>query len=166
MENNNVNILIREYDLLRVLKHFLVARVDYAKNITRYTEIPQYRVKEYLTRLKNMGYLNIYTNTSIKRTDAKLKKSPEVHKHHTYYEINREGELVLKEITPKYYAKNIGIENLKMLCSRKNRKANPDKAAELLQMGLIDKCFDITDIGREVFEEARRMQLIRCQDQN
>ncbi len=165
-EKANIDIMIREYDMLRVLRHFLIARVDYAKNIMRYTEIPQYRIKEYLKRLESMGYLSIYTNTSIKRTDAKLKKSPEVHKHHTYYEINREGEQILKEITPKYYVKNIGLENLEMLCSRKNRKQNPEKVKDLLQMGLIDKCYDLTEIGRDVFNEARRMQMIRCQDQN
>ncbi|BAB59583.1 TVG0430785 [Thermoplasma volcanium GSS1] len=163
---NEIMDLINDYDMLRVLKHFTVAHVDYAKNITRYTEIPQIRVRAYLERLKEMGLLDYYTNTSIKRTEAKLKKSAEVHKHHTYYQINKKAEAVLKEITPKLYVKVLGKEKLELLCSRKVRKTSPDRCTGLQAMGLIDKCFDLTELGREVFEAALRMQAIRCQDQN
>ncbi len=83
--------LLNDYEILRVLRHFQVARVDYAKNVTRYTEIPQERVRRHIERLREMGLLDIYRNTSIKRTEAKLKKSAEVHKHHTYFMINRKG---------------------------------------------------------------------------
>ncbi|KAA8922771.1 DUF2250 domain-containing protein [Thermoplasma sp.] len=158
--------LINDYDLLRVLKHFTVAHVDYAKNITRYTEIPQMRVREYLKRLKDMGLLDYYTNTSIKRTEAKLKKSAEVHKHHTYFQINKKAEAVLKEITPKLYARYLKPEDLAMLCSRKERKGNPGACDKIFRMGLIDKCYDLTDLGREVFDTARKMQILHCDDRN
>ncbi len=158
--------LINDYDMLRVLRHFTVAHVDYAKNITRYTEIPQMRVREYLKRLKDMGLLDYYTNTSIKRTEAKLKKSAEVHKHHTYYQINKKAEAVLKEITPKLYVRWLKQEELELLCSRKERKSRPDACAALLRMGIIDKCYDLTDLGREIFETARRMQVLKCDDRN
>ncbi|CAC11462.1 conserved hypothetical protein [Thermoplasma acidophilum] len=161
-----IDELINDYDMLRVLKHFTIAHVDYAKNITRYTEIPQMRVREYLKRLKDLGLLDYYTNTSIKRTEAKLKKSAEVHKHHTYYQINKKAEAVLKEITPKLYVHHLKSADLQMLCSRKERKENPEACSSLLRMGLIDKCYDLTDLGREVFDTARRMQILHCEDRN
>ena len=74
--------LILNNSLLRVLEHFRLAKVDYARNVTKYTEIQRDTVLSCIQELESYGFLEKYTNTSIKRTSAKLKKSAEVHKHH------------------------------------------------------------------------------------
>ncbi|GGM75244.1 hypothetical protein GCM10007108_11450 [Thermogymnomonas acidicola] len=157
--------LLNDYEILRVLRHFQVARVDYAKNVTRYTEIPQERVRRHIERLREMGLLDIYRNTSIKRTEAKLKKSAEVHKHHTYFMINRKGELALKSITPKAYAMHLSPEELALLCRREDRVVSAGATGHLVSMGLVDRELGLTDLGTQVLDAARRMHLVRCEGQ-
>ena len=65
--------VLKSPEMLRVLRHMHLAKVDYAKNTSRYTEIPLMRVTDYMKRLHSMKLLDIYENTSIKRTSAKLK---------------------------------------------------------------------------------------------
>ncbi|MHB8562171.1 MAG: DUF2250 domain-containing protein, partial [Thermoplasmataceae archaeon] len=40
--------VLSSQEMIRVLRHMHLAKVDYAKNVTRYTSIPQIRVTEYL----------------------------------------------------------------------------------------------------------------------
>ena len=58
------------------------AKVDYAKNIKIYTSIPQANVQIYIETLYSVGLIEKYMGSSVKRTQAKLKKTNEVHKHH------------------------------------------------------------------------------------
>ncbi|MCW6168356.1 MAG: DUF2250 domain-containing protein [Thermoplasmatales archaeon] len=152
--------LAEDYRLTAVLRHMSVAKVDYAKNVRKYTEIPLIAVNTYLEILLKYRYLTHYTNTSIKRSSAKLKKSAEVHKHHTYYEITREGEIALKSLTPLVYLKLLDSTNLENLLYF--RKLGSSRDPKLSKMGLLDKENNITNLGRDILEEACRKKLIDC----
>ena len=152
--------LAEDYRLTAVLRHMSVAKVDYAKNVRKYTEIPLIAVNTYLEILLKDGYLTHYTNTSIKRSSAKLKKSAEVHKHHTYYEITREGEIALKSLTPLVYLKLLDSTNLENLLNF--RKSGSSRDPKLSKMGLLNKENNITNLGRDILEEACRKKLIDC----
>lgn len=157
-----LNEVLSSPEMLKVLRHMHTAKVDYAKNTTRYTDIPQERVTEYLQRLRSLGLLDTYTNTSIKRTSAKLKKSAEVHKHHTYFQINRNGEILLKNVTPANYLKILGLEAVKVLCSKRDIYENPEKVTILKRYGLIDRNDTITATGKEVLKFAKTTHRISC----
>ncbi|MHB1811639.1 MAG: DUF2250 domain-containing protein [Thermoplasmataceae archaeon] len=154
--------VLSSQEMIRVLRHMHLAKVDYAKNVTRYTSIPQIRVTEYLKRLNSLKLLDIYGNTSIKRTAAKLKKSAEVHKHHTYFQINRSGDILLKEATPKNYFRLIGHEAVATLCQNKTISDCPNTESTLKAYGLIDQDNRITDLGNDVLNYGIRTQKIRC----
>ena len=167
MESDNISDevlkeVLSSHEMLKVLRHMHTAKVDYAKNTTRYTDIPQIRVTEYLLRLRSLGLLDTYENTSIKRTAAKLKKSAEVHKHHTYFQINRSGDILLKKATPENYLRFVGPEAISVLCSRKKIQESPEAVLLLKSYGLIDREDTITDIGTEVLKYARRTHKVSC----
>lgn len=167
MESDNISDeVLREVlsspEMLKVLRHMHIAKVDYAKNTTRYTDIPQMRVTEHLLRLRSLGLLDTYGNTSIKRTEAKLKKSAEVHKHHTYFQINRNGDIVLKKATPENYLKFVGPDAISILCSKRKIEENPEPVAILRIYGLLDKDDAITVLGTEVLGYARRTHRVSC----
>lgn len=142
--------LILDHRLLRILEHFRLAKVDYVKNVTRYTEIRQELVISYVKELENYGFLERYTNTSIKRTAAKLKRSAEVHKHHTYFRITRSGNSILNEITPDDYARLLGFECISMLMSKVLCEDSNERCAMMVKMGVLDKNLKITPIGERV----------------
>ena len=75
-------MLAMNHEMLMVLEHFQLAKLDYAKNIKIYTSIPQANVQIYIERLYSVGLIEKYSGSSVKRTQAKLKKTNEVHKHH------------------------------------------------------------------------------------
>ena len=147
--------LILNNSLLRVLEHFRLAKVDYAKNVTKYTEIQRDTVLSYIQELESYGFLEKYTNTSIKRTSAKLKKSAEVHKHHTYYEITRGGIIALNEISPKSYLQYLASECISLLLGKKENLILGDKSSKLVEMGLLKRNFDLTSLGRTVLNELK-----------
>lgn len=154
--------VLKSPEMLRVLRHMHLAKVDYAKNTTRYTDIPQMRVTEHLKRLHSLKLLDIYENTSIKRTAAKLKKSAEVHKHHTYYQINRNGDIILKEVTPANYFRLIGQDTIGALCHMEKLTDHPEMAATLKEFYLIDRDNKITELGTEVLNYGKSRQKVRC----
>lgn len=146
--------LITDNVLLRILEHFHLAKVDYAKNVTRYTEIQRPIVLKGLKELENEGLIEKYTNTSIKKTDAKLKKSPEVHKHHTYFQITRAGTVMLKSIVPSSYIDFMGKECIELLSRKKSRMAGDKRCEKMIRMGLLDRRMELTRLGRDVLESA------------
>ncbi|MEM0157284.1 MAG: DUF2250 domain-containing protein [Thermoplasmataceae archaeon] len=167
MESDNIpeevlKEVLSSPEMLKVLKHMHKAKVDYAKNTTRYTDIPQTRVTEHLLRLRSLGLLDTYGNTSIKRTAAKLKKSAEVHKHHTYFQINRRGDMVLKKATPENYLKFVGPEAVKILCFKIKNGESPESVAILKRYGLLDSEENMTDLGSDVLGYAKRTHRVSC----
>ena len=148
--------LILNNSLLRVLEHFRLAKVDYARNVTKYTEIRRDTVLSCIQELESYGFLEKYTNTSIKRTSAKLKKSAEVHKHHTYYEITRGGIIALNEINPKSYLQYLASECISLLLGKKENLILDDNSSKLVEMGLLKRNFDLTGLGRMVLKELKQ----------
>lgn len=138
--------------LLRVLEHFRLAKVDYAKNITRYTEIQRNVVMDCLKTLENNGLIEKFTNTSIKRTEAKLKRSAEVHKHHTYFQLTKYGTGILKGIDISSYLDLLGEECISMLKRKRERQMSRQKAERMAKMGLLDKHLDLTHLGKEILK--------------
>ncbi|MGP6207790.1 DUF2250 domain-containing protein [Cuniculiplasma sp. SKW3] len=156
-EEEILSELVEDVNNIRILRHMETAKVDYAKNIMRYTEIDKLVVFQYLKKFQEMGLLEIYGNTSIKRTDAKLKKSAEVHKHHTYFKITRLGEIVLKMADCKFYLKMLQGPCLERLQIRRYKNVEPDKDDErIMRMGLIERHGKLTDMGENVMNLAIR----------
>jgi len=146
--------VLKSPEMLRVLRHMHLAKVDYAKNTSRYTEIPLMRVTDYMKRLHSMRLLDIYENTSIKRTSAKLKKSAEVHKHH--------GDILLKEVTPENYFRLIGPEVIGSLCHMEAISDFPDIKEKLMEFNLLDQDSKITELGNELLKYGKSKQKVRC----
>ncbi len=160
MEDKEIKkMLAMNHEMLMVLEHFQLAKLDYAKNIKIYTSIPQANVQIYIERLYSVGLIEKYMGSSVKRTQAKLKKTNEVHKHHTYYEITNKGHYILKDMTEREYIKYIEIECLKLLLLKRIRKDCPDRCKKLYEMGLMDKDYDPTNMGFAVLDLARRRQI-------
>lgn len=147
--------LIMDNTLLRVLEHFQLAKVDYAKNITRYTEIQRTTVLKCLDELESEGLIEKYTNTSIKKTDAKLKRSPEVHKHHTYFQLTRAGTVMLKSIEPSSYIEFLGEDCFALLSRKKLRADEDEKCSKLIKMGLLDRRLELTRLGKDVLHFSK-----------
>ena len=142
--------------LLKVLEHFRIAKVDYAKNVTKYTEIQRNIVNSCIQELERFGFLERYTNTSIKRSVAKLKKSPEVHKHHTYFQITRSGIQALNSIIPRKYLDFLGQDCISLLAGKGKPILENEKSSKLIRMGLFNRRYEITGLGRLVLDELRR----------
>jgi predicted transcriptional regulator len=160
MDDSDIKkMLAMDHEMLMVLQHFQMAKLDYAKNIKIYTSIPQANVQIYIERLYSMGLIEKYDGASVKRTQAKLKKTNEVHKHHTYYTIANKGHYILKDMTEREYIKYVETECLRLLLLKRERKENPDKCKKLYRMGLMDKNYEPTDMGRSVLDLARRRQI-------
>lgn len=99
---DNVGSRLRELSPLGlyILFHLRRANVDYAGSISRVAEAPIERVLEELDRLEAKGLIQRRVGgSSIKRSEARFKLSDEVHKHHIYYELSREGEELARELT-------------------------------------------------------------------
>ncbi|MGC9112344.1 DUF2250 domain-containing protein [Acidilobus sp.] len=78
---------------LYILFHLKKANVDYAGSISKVIEVPIDKVVDELDRLETAGLIQRRMGgSSIKRSEARFKLSDEVHKHHVYYELSREGE--------------------------------------------------------------------------
>ncbi len=148
--------LILNHTLLAVLEHFRLAKVDYAKNVTRYTEIQRETVLSCIHELEEHGLLEKYTNTSIKRTAAKLKKSAEVHKHHTYFQITRNGVITLNDIQPRTYLEFLAPDCLSRLASKKARQSGDDRCRKMINMGLLSRNLELTELGKMVLMETRK----------
>ncbi len=156
-EEDVLKDMLEDINNIKILRHMEIAKVDYAKNIMRYTEIDKLVVAEYLKKLESLGLLEIYGNTSIKRTSAKLKKSAEVHKHHTYYQITRKGEILLKMVDCRAYLKILGENCLERLYIRLNKPVNLEESDErILQMGLIGRHGELTEMGKNTIKFAKK----------
>ena len=81
-----------------ILFHLRKTCSDYAKSIAKILRIPIENVVLALEQLEQLGLIERVHGSAIKRTDAKLKLSHEVRKHHTYYKLSRDGEKLLRDI--------------------------------------------------------------------
>ncbi len=81
---------------IAVLHHLKIANVDYAFSIAKNLGIETQMVISELEKLEKEGYVKKVFGRGLKRTRAKMKRSPEVRKHHTYYTLTKEGKEYLK----------------------------------------------------------------------
>jgi len=83
---------------LYVLAHLRKAGVDYAKMMAKMSELPLSLIEDAVNDLMEAGLVERDSGSSVKRSKARFKKAFEVHKHHTYYRLSREGELFIRQI--------------------------------------------------------------------
>ncbi len=81
-----------------ILLHLRMACTDYAKSIARIVKTPVEDVVLALDRLEELGLVERVHGSALKRTEAKLKLSYEVRKHHTYYRLSRGGEAIVRGV--------------------------------------------------------------------
>lgn len=93
-----LRVLSERSELLVVMRHLKRAGVDYGKSIARNTGIPLQRVLEILEELERLGVVERVQGKVLKRSKARFKLSNEVRKHHVYYRLSRQGELLLREL--------------------------------------------------------------------
>lgn len=93
--------ILKDKRLLEILKHLKKANVDYGKSIMLNTKIPIQEVVELLDQLEKIGLIERVHGATLKNTEAKFKLSKEVHKHHTYYTLTREGDHLLRQLDEK-----------------------------------------------------------------
>lgn len=97
-QDDIISKLLSNKELLMVMNHLKRANIDYGKSIARVTGIPLERVLEILDELESMGLVERVQGKVLKRSKARFKLSNEVRKHHVYYKLSRQGELLLRSI--------------------------------------------------------------------
>ncbi|BFH72496.1 DUF2250 domain-containing protein [Sulfurisphaera javensis] len=90
--------ILKDKRMLEILKHLKKANVDYGKSIMLNTKIPIQEVVDLLDKLEKIGLIERVHGATLKNTEAKFKLSKEVHKHHTYYRLTREGDHLLRQL--------------------------------------------------------------------
>jgi predicted transcriptional regulator len=60
--------------------------------------LPLELINDAIVDLLEIGLIERDPGSAIKRSKARFKKAFEVHKHHTYYRLSREGELFVRSI--------------------------------------------------------------------
>jgi predicted transcriptional regulator len=83
---------------LYVLAHLKKAGVDYARMMARVSGLPLGLIEDAVSDLLELGLIERDSGSAIKRSKARFKKAFEVHKHHTYYRLSREGELFMRSL--------------------------------------------------------------------
>jgi predicted transcriptional regulator len=97
-----------------ILVHLKRANIDYARSIARTLKMDEIAIIDRLKELESMSLIERTHGSAIKRTEAKLKLSHEVRKHHTYYRLTKFGEHLLREMKKdfgKYLATIAGCED-------------------------------------------------------
>lgn len=98
---NKLKEVLKDKRYLQVLQHLKKANVDYGKSIMLNTKIPIAEIIEILDKLEALGLIERVHGATLKNTEAKFKLSSEVHKHHTYYQLTREGDHLLRYLNEK-----------------------------------------------------------------
>ncbi|MBO8181716.1 MAG: DUF2250 domain-containing protein [Archaeoglobus sp.] len=81
-----------------VLFHLRRANIDYAKSIAKSLKMDQPEIERVLKELESLRLIERTRGSAIKRSEARFKLSYEVRKHHTYYELTKEGEHTMRSI--------------------------------------------------------------------
>ncbi|AAK42428.1 DUF2250 domain-containing protein [Saccharolobus solfataricus] len=156
-----LRIILRDIRYLTVLKHLKIANVDYGKSIMLNTKIPLTEIVEILDDLEKLGLIERVHGATLKNTEAKFKLSSEVHKHHTYYRLTREGDHLLRHLDDRMlidvYMDIVKNDNLALNILRLADELNADhaltyaklthkrleeitpKIEELVKMGLLEE---------------------------
>ncbi len=112
-----------------ILLHIKRANVEYAKMISKMTDLDIDEINKAIEDLMKLGYLERDSGSAIKRSRARFKRAKEVHKHHTYYKLSRKGELFVREIDEKYLKRYfdalLGTEGSKIIQSLFSKNVKP-----------------------------------------
>ena len=87
---------------LYILTHLKKAGVDYAKMMAKVSGLPIELINDAIGDLLELGLVERDSGSAVKRSKARFKKAFEVHKHHTYYKLSREGELFVRSIDERW----------------------------------------------------------------
>jgi predicted transcriptional regulator len=82
--------------------HLKRANVEYAKMMAKVTDLDVEVVKSAIDNLLKLKLIERDSGSALKRSKARFKKAFEVHKHHTYYRLSREGELFVRKIDERW----------------------------------------------------------------
>ncbi|GGP21274.1 hypothetical protein GCM10007981_12420 [Thermocladium modestius] len=128
--------------LMAVMIHLKRANVDYGKSIMKDTKIPLPDVISILDELERRGLVERIDKPVLKNTYAKFKRKHEVRKHHVYYTLSRDGELILRRVErelPNLYAELIvDDEELRSSWTKFiNGTAGPSDVSRLERAGLV-----------------------------
>ncbi|QXJ34545.1 DUF2250 domain-containing protein [Saccharolobus shibatae] len=156
-----LRIILRDIRYLTILKHLKIANIDYGKSIMLNTKIPLAEIVEILDDLEKLGLIERVHGATLKNTEAKFKLSSEVHKHHTYYRLTREGDHLLRHLEDRMlidaYMDIVKNDNLALNILRLADELNADhaltyaklthkrleeitpKIEELVKMGLLEE---------------------------
>ncbi|QXJ31529.1 DUF2250 domain-containing protein [Saccharolobus shibatae] len=156
-----LRIILRDTRYLTILKHLKIANIDYGKSIMLNTKIPLAEIVEILDDLEKLGLIERVHGATLKNTEAKFKLSSEVHKHHTYYKLTREGDHLLRHLEDRMlidaYMDIVKNDNLALNILRLADELNADhaltyaklthkrleeitpKIEELVKMGLLEE---------------------------
>jgi len=96
-----LKVVLKDVRYLTILKHLKKANVDYGKSIMLNTKIKLADIIDLLDNLEKLGLIERVQGATLKNTEAKFKLSSEVHKHHTYYRLTREGDHLLRYLDEK-----------------------------------------------------------------
>ncbi|WP_371731541.1 DUF2250 domain-containing protein [Thermococcus sp. MV11] len=153
---------------LYVLSHLKRAGVDYAKMMAKVSRLPLELINDAVGDLLELGLIERDPGSAIKRSKARFKKAFEVHKHHTYYRLSCEGELMVRSIDGSWLKKYFnsllsdGWRIVRALAESKNireasRKARiDDETAEELKV-----LHFITEKGRKTEFFKRLWEFLR-----
>ncbi len=83
---------------LYVLLHLSRFGADYAGSVARVSGMSLEEAGRALERLEELGLAERRMGSAVKNTEAKLKLSHEVRKHHTYYVLTREGRRLARSL--------------------------------------------------------------------
>ncbi|MCD6512936.1 MAG: DUF2250 domain-containing protein [Thermoplasmata archaeon] len=83
---------------LYIMLHLKYAGIDYAKMMSKLSGVAIEKINNRIKEMEEMGLIERDSGSAVKRSEARFKKSNEVHKHHTYYKLTKEGKKILKSV--------------------------------------------------------------------
>ncbi|ADB85878.1 DUF2250 domain-containing protein [Saccharolobus islandicus] len=166
-----LRIILRDIRYLTILKHLKIANVDYGKSIMLNTRIPLAEIVEILDDLERLGLIERVHGATLKNTEAKFKLSSEVHKHHTYYRLTREGDHLLRHLEDRMlidaYMEIVKNDNLALNILRLADELNADHAltyAKLTHKRLEEITSKIEELVKMGLLEEKNSKIIKFAD--
>lgn len=153
--DERLRAILLDWRMIAIMRHLKRANVDYGKSIMKDTGIPLSSVVQLLEQLERLGLVNRIDKPVLKNTYAKFKRKHEVRKHHVYYGLSRDGELMLRELDkslPNLYVELI-LSDAKLLMTWSrflNGSPMPSDLSILQGMGLLSNNGGLTEMGKMV----------------
>ena len=124
-----------------ILLHLKYAGVEYAKMISKITGLELNEINNAIKNLVSHGLIERDEGKAIKRKEARFKKAKEVHKHHSYYRLSRNGKIFVRKMNgawlKKYFKNLIGGNALDFILS--NEKFEDQLIEKMVENKIITK---------------------------